>query len=63
MEESNFQGFDKELTRSEVRYLGFSEFNPAYIIAILASLPGVTHSLKPSHTPAKIKIISNSQVF
>jgi hypothetical protein len=37
----------KELTRSEVRDLGYSEFNPAYVVAILASLPGVTHSLGP----------------
>jgi hypothetical protein len=37
----------KKLTRSEVRDLGFSEFNPAYVVAILASLPGVTHSLGP----------------
>ena len=37
----------KKLTRSEVRDLGFSEFNPAYVVAILASLPGVTHSLAP----------------
>jgi len=37
----------KKLTRSEVRDLGYSEFNPAYVVAILASLPGVTHSLGP----------------
>jgi hypothetical protein len=37
----------KELTRSEVRDLGYSEFNPAYVVAILASLPGVTHSFTP----------------
>jgi diketogulonate reductase-like aldo/keto reductase len=37
----------KKLTRSEVRDLGFSEFNPAYVVAILASLPGVKHSLGP----------------
>jgi hypothetical protein len=37
----------KKLTRSEVRDLGYSEFNPAYVVAILASLPGVTHSLEP----------------
>jgi hypothetical protein len=37
----------KKLTRSEVRDLGYSEFNPAYVVAILASLPGVTHSLSP----------------
>jgi hypothetical protein len=37
----------KELTMSEVRDLGYSEFNPAYVVAILASLPGVTHSLGP----------------
>ena len=37
----------KELTRSEVRDLRYSEFNPAYVVAILASLPGVTHSLGP----------------
>jgi hypothetical protein len=37
----------KRLTRSEVRDLGYSEFNPAYVVAILASLPGVKHSLGP----------------
>ena len=37
----------KKLTRSEVRDLGYSEFNPAYVVAILASFPGVTHSLGP----------------
>jgi len=37
----------KKLTRSEVRDLGYSEFNPAYVVAILASLPGVKHSLGP----------------
>jgi len=37
----------KELTRSEIRDLGYSEFNPAYVVAILASLPGVKHSLSP----------------
>lgn len=37
----------KKLTRSEIRNLGFSEFNPAYVVAILASLPGVKHSLTP----------------
>jgi hypothetical protein len=37
----------KELTRSEIRDLGYSEFNPAYVVAILSSLPGVTHSLTP----------------
>ncbi len=38
---------NKKLTRSEVRDLGYSEFNPAYVVAILASLPGVKHSLGP----------------
>lgn len=37
----------KKLTRSEVQNLGYSESNPAYVVAILASLPGVTHSLAP----------------
>ncbi len=37
----------KKMTSSEVRDLGNSEVNPAYIVAILASLPGVTHSLAP----------------
>ena len=37
----------KKLTSSEVRDLGYSELNPAYVVAILASLPGVTHSLAP----------------
>jgi len=37
----------KKLTRSEVKDLGYSEFNPAYVVAILASLPGVKHTLGP----------------
>ncbi len=37
----------KELTRSQISNLGYSELNPAYVVAILASLPGVTHSLSP----------------
>jgi hypothetical protein len=37
----------KKLTRSEIRDLGYSELNPAYVVAILASLPGVKHSLGP----------------
>jgi len=37
----------KELTRGEIRDLGYSEFNPAYVVAILASLPGVSHTLSP----------------
>lgn len=37
----------KKLTRSQIRDLGFSEANPAYVVAILASLPGVKHSLGP----------------
>jgi hypothetical protein len=35
-----------ELTRSEIRER-YSNFNPAYVAAILAALPGVTHILKP----------------
>lgn len=37
----------KKLTRSEVKDLGYSEVNPTYVVAILANLPGVTHSLAP----------------
>jgi hypothetical protein len=37
----------KKLTRSEARDFGDSEINPTYVMAILASLPGVTHSLEP----------------
>jgi len=37
----------KQLTRSQVSNLGYSEFNPAYVVAILASLPGVSHTLGP----------------
>ena len=37
----------KKLTRSEARNLGDSEINPTYVIAILANLPGVKHSLEP----------------
>jgi len=35
-----------EITRSEIM-AEFSEFNPAYIAAILAELPGVEHSMRP----------------
>jgi hypothetical protein len=37
----------KELTRTEVRDLGYSNFNPAYVVAIFANLPGGTHSIRP----------------
>jgi hypothetical protein len=37
----------KKLTRSEVKDLGYSEENPAYVVAILANIPGVKHSLQP----------------
>ena len=37
----------KKLTRSQVRDLGDSEINPTYVMAILASLPGVKHKLEP----------------
>jgi hypothetical protein len=37
----------EELTMVEVRDLGYSNFNPAYVVAILANLPGVTHSIRP----------------
>jgi hypothetical protein len=36
----------REITRSEIRSK-YSEFNPAYIAAMLANLPGVTHITKP----------------
>jgi hypothetical protein len=35
-----------KLTRSEIRE-EFSNFNPAYVAAILAQLPNVKHSTKP----------------
>jgi len=35
-----------EITRAEIRE-GFSEFNPAYVAAILAALPNVHHSIRP----------------
>jgi hypothetical protein len=35
-----------ELTRSDIRE-EFSNFNPAYVAAIFAKLPGVSHSLRP----------------
>jgi hypothetical protein len=35
-----------ELTRSDIRE-EFSNFNPAYVGAIFAKLPGVSHSLRP----------------
>ena len=37
----------KKLTNSQIRDLGYSEDNPAYVVAILASLPGVKHTLSP----------------
>ncbi len=37
----------KKLSRSQVGNLGFSETNPAYVVAILANLPGVKYSLSP----------------
>jgi len=37
----------KKLTRSEVRDFGYSDSDPAYVVAIIASLPGVTHTLTP----------------
>ncbi len=37
----------KKLTRGEIQGLGYSELNPAYVVAILASLPEVTHTLSP----------------
>ena len=45
----------KELTRSEVRDLGYSEFNPAYVVAILANLPRVTHNTRPIILQLKAK--------
>jgi hypothetical protein len=35
-----------QLTRTEV-HAEFSEFNPAYVAAILAELPNVKHSIRP----------------
>ena len=35
-----------QLTRSEIRE-EFSNFNPAYVAAILAQLPNIKHSTKP----------------
>ena len=37
----------KKLTREEIRGLGYSNFNPAYVAALLANMPGVTYSTKP----------------
>jgi hypothetical protein len=37
----------KQLTQSQIKNLGYSENNPAYVVAILASIPGVSHSLGP----------------
>lgn len=36
-----------QLTRADIRDEGFSEFNPAYVAAILAQLPNVTHVIFP----------------
>jgi hypothetical protein len=38
---------NKKVTSSGVRDLGGSESNHAYVVAILASLPGVKHKLGP----------------
>lgn len=35
-----------EITRTEI-HSEFSEFNPAYVAAILAELPNVKHSIRP----------------
>lgn len=35
-----------QLSRSDIRRR-YSNFNPAYVAAILAALPGVTHTLRP----------------
>jgi hypothetical protein len=35
-----------EITRTEI-HSEFSEFNPAYVAAILAALPNVEHSIRP----------------
>ena len=35
-----------EITRTEI-HSEFSEFNPAYVAAILAALPEVKHSIRP----------------
>jgi len=35
-----------EITRTEIRE-NFSQFNPAYVAAILAELPDVKHSIRP----------------
>lgn len=35
-----------EITRTEI-HSAFSEFNPAYVAAILAELPNVKHSMRP----------------
>jgi hypothetical protein len=35
-----------EITRTEI-HSEFSEFNPAYVVAILAALPNVQHSIRP----------------
>jgi len=37
---------DGEITRTEI-HSEFSEFNPAYVAAILAELPNVKHSIRP----------------
>ena len=45
-----------ELTRSDIRE-EFSNFNPAYVAAIFAKLPGVSHSLRP----IRLRISGNSE--
>jgi hypothetical protein len=37
---------DGEITRTEISS-EFSEFNPAYVVAILAALPNVKYSIRP----------------
>ena len=37
----------KQLTGDQVRKLGYSNFNPAYVVAILANFPGVAYETKP----------------
>ena len=35
-----------EISRTEIRE-NFNQFNPAYVVAILAALPGVKHTIRP----------------
>lgn len=49
----------REITRGTIR-AKYSDFNPAYIAAILATLPGVTHATRPIRLQYTVGASKNS---